>query len=751
MKIIFTLYLTFLFFLIATNSIAQEDNANYTEQEDMFIRLVDSSTIYYSSGNYKKSMDINMIILSKAQKLNDSFYIRSGYRYLGYDYMALKDTLMAKENFEKAEKYAGLSAKDSEKAVTFMDLANFYSTFKAKGSSKKSIEYHVKGIAMLEKLKDTVNLAYAYTNAADTYIKANYLKEAYLYLNNAQKYSNLLISNEPSLDAGTELLFGQYFYKKENYFQADKHLKNAIKISEEHNLDSDLMEAYETLSESLKLQGRYEEAYANRILYEKYKAKIDKIKVKVDTDWAIAKFQVGEYRKDAKAAEIDSQLQTEIAINKGRQSYVLMAVTTCALIIVVGFIITYRRRQQLVKELKIKNIEYLEAKEETEKLAKSKSKFFSTVSHELRTPLYGVIGLSSILLEDKGLKKHEEDLKSLKFSANYLMALINDVLQINKIDANSSEEEQKEFNLRELVKTITTSFEYMRLQNKNVIKVEIEKDVPAFIKGNDTRLSQILMNLIGNACKFTENGEITIRIDSEILAKNLNTFNFNIKDTGIGIAKENQESIFEEFSQSGSANYNYQGTGLGLPIVKRLLSLENSTISLESEIGKGSSFSFDMAFEVVHTMSELKNSTLLDLDLLKDKRILVVEDNRINQIVTKKILLQNEVVCTIAENGEIAVNLVRKENFDIILMDINMPVKNGLEASKEIRTFNKEIPIIALTAVEVNEMRCEIFESGMNDIIVKPYDVTKFKQTILKNLLSPKLIEQHTNSARKAV
>lgn len=712
--------------------------------------MVDSSYIYYSSGNYKKSLDINMKILEVGQRLKNPYYIHQGYRYLGYDYMSLSDTLMAKENFEKSEKYAKLSKNDTATAVTYMDLANFYSNFKIGDHIDKSTEYHEKSISLFEKIKDTINLTKAHYNAAVSNIENDNLNDAYRHLIKARRYSAKFVESD-AIVTSIQYLFGQYYYKKKKYRKADDHLLEVIESGQKYDYDIELMQAYKTYSASLSEQGKFEEAYKNRISYEKFKDKNDKTKSDIDTDAVVAQFKIKEYRKDVAAAEFNTGLQTEIAENKSRLSNIYLILAIVAFVALLGFFFVFRNRKKLVQELKFKNKEYLAAKEETERLAKSKSKFFSTVSHELRTPLYGVIGLSSILLEDESLKKHEEDLKSLKFSANYLMALINDVLQINKIDANTLEQEYKEFDLRELVKTLTISFEYMRLQNKNELKVEIAPNVPVFIKGNMTRLSQILMNLVGNACKFTENGVITVKVESDILAKNLTSLKFTIKDTGIGIAVENQESIFEEFSQGRNANYNYQGTGLGLPIVRKLLALENSSISLESEIGKGSVFTFDMAFEVVETMSELKTNAILDLDLLKGKKVLVVEDNRINQIVTKKILLKNEVICTVAENGEIAVNMVKQEDFDIILMDINMPVKNGLEASIEIRTFNKDVPIVALTAVEVEEMRYEIFESGMNDIIVKPYDIIKFKQTILKNILSAEVINKQNPDSRKAV
>jgi CheY-like chemotaxis protein len=404
----------------------------------------------------------------------------------------------------------------------------------------------------------------------------------------------------------------------------------------------------------------------------------------------------------------------------------------------------YRKRKELYQALKEKNKEYLAAKDKSEQLARAKSNFFSTVSHELRTPLYGVIGLSTILLEDEKLKSHKKDLKSLKFSADYLLALINDVLQINKLDSNKAENDVSTINIREFVESIVSSFEYMRLQNKNKLHIEIDKGVPVLLSGNAIRLSQVLMNLIGNACKFTEDGDISVQISTLTASDERTTLQFVVKDTGIGIPKEKQDGIFNEFQQVDALHYNYQGTGLGLPIVKKLLGLSNSEISLESDLGQGAKFSFPYDFEIPEQVEQEKKFSPVNTQVLKGKRILIVEDNRINQIVTKKILEKHEIHCELSENGEEAVAKVQKDAFDLVLMDINMPVMNGMDATKMIRKFNKTIPIVALTAVEVEEIRYNIYNAGMNDIIVKPYDVTKFIQIVLKNCTQPISSEVNT-------
>ncbi len=700
------------------------------EFAENFQKLIDSSDNYYFEGNYRKSLEVNILLLKKALAENDLYNIHRGYRHLGYDYLALENNVLAEESFEKSEKFAKLSENDTATAMTYMDLANLYATLKV--DYPKAFEYHNKSISLFKQIKDSAGLANAHYNTILTAFEAEDYSKAFLHLIKAKKLRDH--ETHSSYSVGIEILFGEYYVIKQNFEMADIYLTRAIKIAKEKNLSIELQDAYELYSKSLFEQGLHAEAYNARLSYESYFEDNLANSNSEEAEAMSAEFQISEYRKDVSEAELENRLQAEIVKSQNRLNIILTAVSACAVLLFLVILYAFRRRKKLVHLLKDKNREYLKAKKESERLAKAKGKFFSTVSHELRTPLYGVIGLSTILLEDETLKSHVKDLKSLKFSADYLLALINNVLQINKMDSENLEDDKNIFNLRELFDSITASFEYMRLQNNNRIHIIVSEDVPKLLEGNSIRLSQILMNLVGNACKFTENGTIYIKAVPTSINQKITSINFSVQDTGLGIAKEKFSTIFDEFSQLESINYSYQGTGLGLPIVKKLLALSNSEIEVQSELGRGSTFSFTLSYEVSLETKRQKEIATLDAVSLTNKRILIAEDNRINQTVTKKILEKNGVICTIAENGLEAVNCMDREPYDLILMDLNMPVKNGFDATKEIRVLDPVIPIIALTAVEIEEVRNEIYEAGMNDIIVKPYDVNKFIQTLLKNL-----------------
>ena len=704
------------------------DSVNIEERK-AFQKLLDSSNNLFNSGEYTKSLKLNIKILNEAYKLEDPYFIHQGYRYLAYDYLFLNDTILAMDSFKKSENYAKLSKNDTATAVTYMDLGNVYSTYQ---DYKRAYIYFNRSIHLFEKIKDSAGISKAHYNMVLTYIDEEDYDNAYIHILKAKeinKYGNAI-----SFNINLDNFLGEYYIYKKDYVKADIQFLKVIESAKKDSLTVELENAHNLYSESLFKQKRFEEAYESFKIYDEYKDKNSEIFTSEERYSLTQKFQLEEYRKDIQAAKLNNQLQAEIVKNKTTVNTILIIVSACFLLLLIALYSTSIKRVKLVKELRIKNKEAIKAKEESEKLSKAKVKFFSTVSHELRTPLYGVIGLSSILLEDKSLKKHKKDLKFLKFSADYLLALINDVLQINKIDSKTLEDENTSFNLRELIETITSSFEYMRIQNNNKLIVEISENIPELIQGNSVRLSQILMNLLSNACKFTENGIVTITAKTISNKGSESSIKFTIKDTGIGIANEMQGSIFDEFSQVNAHSYNNSGAGLGLPIVKKLLALSNSDIKLESKLGKGSSFTFTLPFNVV---DKAQNSSLpkkVDSEILINKKILIVEDNRINQIVTQKILEKKGILCSIAENGNEAITMVKENNYNLVLMDINMPIKNGIEASIEIRKFNKTLPIIALTAVEIEEMKNNIYASGMNDIIVKPYDITKFITCIIKNI-----------------
>ena len=367
---------------------------------------------------------------------------------------------------------------------------------------------------------------------------------------------------------------------------------------------------------------------------------------------------------------------------------------------------------------------------------KAKASFLSTVTHELRTPLYAVTGLTHLLLDENPAEHQKEHLKSLKFSGEYLLNFINDILQINKIDAEKLETLNVEFKLKSVITDVIDTLHQKAKEQNSKIVLDYDSNIPIHITGDPVKFSQIIMNLIGNAIKFTENGQVDVIAKLKEKGDNKIKVYFEVRDNGIGISEEKQKNIFDSFEQgSVQINREYGGTGLGLAIVKSLLGLFNSTIELKSELNVGSSFFFELELDYQDTaIADITFEMAKEDFNFKGLNILIVEDNKINQVITKKMLTKKEITCDIANNGFEAIDAAKEKKYDAILMDIHMPGMGGEEATIEIRKFNKEVPIIALTAISMDDSVESFYAAGCSDVVTKPFKPEVFYQKIGENI-----------------
>jgi len=412
-----------------------------------------------------------------------------------------------------------------------------------------------------------------------------------------------------------------------------------------------------------------------------------------------------------------------------------------------AFIKTFRELTETSEKQSKLTSEFEQAMEKAQKSSEAKSEFLSTMSHEIRTPLNAVIGMSNLLISGNPRPDQKENLEVLKFSAGNLLNIVNDVLDFNKIESGKLVFENIKFNIVELMQNIcggqALTARTKGLQFKLDVDNALNKKV---LFGDPTRITQIVFNLISNAIKFTPEGSVYVHVACIEDRHNQVTINFTVKDTGIGIEQERMAIIFEPFIQeSTSTTREYGGTGLGLAIVKRLLELQGLKMKVSSDVGRGSEFSFKMEFpvstEVFKPVPNQQPQLAENTDNLNSVRMLIAEDNPVNVMLMKKLLSKWGITLTIAENGERAVELVQYGNFDIILMDLQMPVLNGFDAAKEIRKMRdhqkSSIPIIALTASALFDIRERVQESGMNDYVSKPFKPNELFEKIQSLIKSP--------------
>jgi signal transduction histidine kinase/ActR/RegA family two-component response regulator len=385
-------------------------------------------------------------------------------------------------------------------------------------------------------------------------------------------------------------------------------------------------------------------------------------------------------------------------------------------------------QKQIEKAKELEN-QLIISKDVAEKAALTKAQFLSTMSHEIRTPMNAVIGFTHLLLQLQPREDQMEYLGMLKFSAENLLVLINDILDFSKIEAGRVEFEEADFSIKDLVSNIRLAL-LQKAQEKHIqIKLLIDQELPNAIKGDPVRLGQILTNLISNAVKFTKEGKVTITASLNERTDEDTVIDFEITDTGIGIAPEKLEHIFDSFTQASSdTTRKFGGTGLGLTITKKLLEMMESEIKVDSAVGKGSTFYFSLKMknsDKQFASKPVKESSF-ETKSLKGVKLLIAEDNQINVILAKQYMKLWDVDCDVAENGEIALTLVQTNDYDMVLMDLQMPEMDGYQTTTAIRNLPhekyKNLPIVALTASAMLDIKDQAFVVGMNDYLSKPFN-----------------------------
>ncbi|MCW5519321.1 response regulator [Aureitalea sp. L0-47] len=682
--------------LINANKLA----ADYSDPSYKSSLQLEVAELHYFLENYVKANKEVDLALSNLEKENNDILKAHAYNLKGLILTRLNDLSKAENFFRRAESIYTAQGSESQRAGVLLGLGDLE---RKNGKLTDAINYYNATIAVFEENDMPFQLASAYLSKAEALIE---LEDP---------------STEASISAATESLLKASALIDENAFtklevqsyKVASHI--ALKRGDLAEINKNL-HLYETKNDSL--QQAYLQAIAKGVEIE---SSVSSLKEVIQ----------------AQKSNIDKQQKS---INFGRMTTGL----SIALIVILSLLTLslYKNNNLRAKAnelLQDKNIELQLAKEKAEKASLAKAQFLSTITHELRTPLYAVTGLTHLLLEEDPKPHQKEHLNSLKFSGEYLLSLINNILDLNKLEANKVEIEKTTFSLKKRINDVLIALKKSADDRKNKLHFEYDESIPDRLVGDPLKLSQVLINLIGNSVKFTQNGDVTVRV-RKLEEKNKKvSLHFEIEDNGVGISKKKQKSIFETFSQASlQINRKFGGTGLGLSIVKNLLELMGSKINLESQLGKGSKFWFNINLDISEEIKEEINpkNIIYDVDYvaLENRKILVVEDNKINQMITRKILEKNKMECMVADNGMDAIKLVKQHDYDVILMDIHMPGISGIEATQKIRAFNKDIPIIALTAVTIDENLDDFYRAGFNEIIPKPFKTEEFFEKIYRSI-----------------
>ena len=401
-------------------------------------------------------------------------------------------------------------------------------------------------------------------------------------------------------------------------------------------------------------------------------------------------------------------------------------------------------RADITEKKKVEE-DLIEATKIAENSVRVKEEFLSNMSHEIRTPMNGIIGYTDLLLEMTLSSEQSEFLDRIKKSSNSLLVLTNDILDLSKLESGKLIFESIEFDLIDLIDQVIKMVEHSAKRKGIELSLYIDSKCPRYIKGDPTRLNQVLLNLINNAVKFTEVGEVNIYVKPQSQKDDKVNITFKIEDTGIGMNKASQKIIFNSFTQARSdTTRKYGGSGLGLSIVKMIINQKQGEIHLDSTLGKGTTFTITIPFNKCNEKQNEDNRNNLlgvkdrkpKLSSLKDIEILLVEDNRMNQALAKSRLSSWDCKCDIAENGKIALEKLENNVYDLILMDIQMPEMDGYQTTKRIRKLRSpicEIPIIAMTAHASSSDEQKALKAGMNDYISKPFNPETLYNKIIRN------------------
>ncbi len=683
-------------------------------------------------GKYQEALNYFLKDLDFALHRRDAAAIGNAYNDLGciylYQFMptnALRYLRLALQYAERTKDTRLAAHIYNNIGLSFNDTIGVILHYKENLDS--SLLYFRKAVALYSETDEHYTRARVLGNMGDIFERQHLLDSALSYDRQAI-YMHESVGIASTYMAAAYAQLGNLFLRIRHTDSAFHYLLLARDIDQRIGARRGLYYHYIDLSRAYAQSGDYKQAYE----YLGLGASLHDSLYNVDKSRVFSEMET-KYQTSKKEKEIAAQDQ-EIR----QQRVVNYAVMGIAGVLCLVALIIYRndRHKQRV------NRELAKAKERAEASELLEKQFLANMSHEIRTPMNAVLGMTTLLLETTLTTKQRDYLEAIAASADNLLIIINDILDLSKLQAGKMELERIPFRLHDVTRHVVDMMHFKAEAKHLDLTEDFDESMPAVVIGDPARLTQILVNLAGNAIKFTPNGSVTIHISATAVgADRKMNVRIAVRDTGIGIAAEKLSTIFDSFSQADAeTSRKYGGTGLGLAISRTLVELQGGSIGVTSELGKGSEFAFTIPYEVTseEVLTESETPPVTETISLEGLRVLLVEDNEYNQIVLADTLRNviPDVALEIASNGREAIAIIHTLPFDIVLMDVQMPEMDGIEATKYIRAHlgrgKRDVPIIALTASVIKSEIDRCFEAGMNDYVPKPFRKDELLSVIAK-------------------
>ncbi|MEM6721220.1 MAG: response regulator [Bacteroidota bacterium] len=694
--------------------------------KDSIIKLQAAAKELASKRKFSQAIRYSERALKHASQAKNDSLIAEGYCILGTVYIQMRFKDRAIENFDKAIVY--FTKKNNENRL--MQIHTEIGHYLFQNDQVEAAESHLKlGLELSEKFSDDIS-----SIKPKYYIGQLFLsKGAYEKAKDCFGKVIVYCDENPNYLSHHDMLQGAYYYSGKasklqgNLDEAKAFYEKAIAISNNSQKEhlQIVSSAYQEITEIHAEKGEKEAeltALAKHIeAYEAYSNyKQEELRSEI-----MLKYGIDEYEERLETIEADEEIK-EIYINNYQKFTTILVVILVVLVLLTGvFYLNQRARVRTNTLLSGQNKQLIEAKKRIENVSKIRTNFFSLISHELRTPLYAIIGMTNLLLLEKPEKFQERYLKSLKFSGEHLLSIINNILQMNKVEASKMKAIEENIDLRKNVKNVITSVNFLVKENRNTIDVKIDDQIPAIVLGDSLKISQILFNLLDNAVRYNMEANIRLRIKQVSKTAETVVLKFSVKDNGLGIPQQKKHVVFENLEKGIvlTEDNGYLDLGLGLSTVNNLLKVLKSKLHLRSVLNRGSEFYFELPLKKVE-ITEIED----DIEVsnksydFKDISVLIVDDNAVNGLLTQKILERQQIQTKVVLSGFSALDMIEKQKFDLILMDMFMPKLNGIETIEKIRENNHDTPIILLTAMEVSDAYARVVDTSISGIISKPFE-----------------------------